>query len=82
MTIEFNALKCWYFYETYQGNRAIHPDTELTLNGIQIKKADPKVTVWHLGIPVQLNQLCGSGNRTNRVMRVINFYQNFEGGTR
>ena len=54
-TIEFNALKCWYFYEIYQGNRAIHPDIELTLIGIQIKKADPEVTVWHLGIQVQLN---------------------------
>ena len=66
-TIEFKALKCWYFYETYQGGRAIHPDVNLTLNGVQIRKADPNVTVWHLGIPVQLNQLCGSGSRTSRL---------------
>ena len=63
-TIEFNASKCYYFYETYQGRRAIHPDIDLVLNGEKLKKADPNTTVLHLRIPVQLDQLCGSGGRT------------------
>ena len=62
--IPFNAEKCWYYYETYQGRRAIHPDVELTLNGVQLKKANPRDTTSHLGIPVQLDQLCGSGGRS------------------
>ena len=62
--IEFHTSKCWYFYETYQGRRAIHPDVELTLAGKQIAKAEPQGTVCHLGIPVRLDQLCGSGGRT------------------
>ena len=37
---------------------------DLTLAGVALKKADPNTTVCHLGIPVQLDQLCGSGGRT------------------
>ena len=62
-TIEFNASKCYYFYETYQGRRAVHPDIDVMLNGERLKKADPNTTVLDLGIPVQLDQLCGSGGR-------------------
>ena len=62
--VPFNVDKCWYYYKTYQGKRAIHLDVELTLNSVQLRKADPQVTMWHLGIPVQLNQLCGSGGRS------------------
>ena len=65
--VEFNAAKCWYFHETYQGRRAIHPDVELKINGQQIRKADPTETTWHLGIPVQLDQLCGSGGRATHL---------------
>ena len=63
-TTEFNASKCCYFYETYQGRRTIHPDIDLFLNGEKLNKADPNTTSHHLGIPVQLEQLCGSGGRT------------------
>ena len=62
--IAFNVSKCWYFYETYQGRRAIHPDIQLTLAGKEIEKANPQMTVLHLGTPVHLDQLSGSGNRS------------------
>ena len=56
-TIEFNASKCYYFYETYHGRRAIHPDLDLFLNGEKLGKADPTAAALHLGIPVRLDQL-------------------------
>ena len=48
--IEFNTRKCWYFYETYQSMRAIHPDIELALAGKRIVKAEPQqncVSSWN-----------------------------------
>ena len=63
--IDLNSAKCWY--KRYQGRKAIHPDIDLTLNRLQLKKVDPNTTVWHFGILVELDQLCGSGRHSVRL---------------
>ena len=65
--IDFNATKCLYFNEIYQGRKVIQPDIDLILDVVQLKKAEPNITIQHLGIPVQLHQLCGSGERSGRL---------------
>ena len=38
-------------------------DVNLFLNGEKLGKTDPTAAALHLGIPVRLDQLCGSGRR-------------------
>ena len=69
--MEFSASKCWYFYETYQGRRAIHPDVDLNTKWASIEKR--QTSTPHLHIPVQLDQLCRFGRTTVQLAETKKF---------